>query len=125
MDRHRLGSEWIRAVTLASIGNCHRGEFKGRCVIGALEGRCVSLQETAISGILRRHWRIFFPRQNLPEDQCIFIRGFRVARVLDILPKQLKGAAGPNSRPGGDHDGDEPDKELESIPAFTKVKSSY
>jgi len=61
-------------------------------------------------------------RQNLPEDQCIFIRGFRVARVLGILPKQLKGAGGPNSDPEGDHDCDEPDKELISIPASTKVK---
>jgi hypothetical protein len=43
MDRHHLGSEWIKAVTFASIGNCHRGILKERCAIGALGGRCVSL----------------------------------------------------------------------------------
>ena len=67
----------------------------------------------------------FFSRENLPQDQCIFIRGFRVACVLDILPKQLEGATGTNSGLEGDHDGDEPNKELISIPASTKVNSYF
>ncbi|KAI0290366.1 hypothetical protein BC826DRAFT_970466 [Russula brevipes] len=33
--------------------------------------------------------------RDLPENQCVFIRGFRVARPLGFLPKQLKAAAEP------------------------------
>ncbi|KAF8261604.1 hypothetical protein EI94DRAFT_1745593 [Lactarius quietus] len=51
---------------------------------------------------------------DLPEDQCIFIRGFRVTRKLKILPRMLKGAAGPNQDPKGS--GCEPDSEVELIP---------
>jgi hypothetical protein len=57
---------------------------------------------------------------NLPENQCVFIRGFRVAPSLWILPKRLK--AGPSSDPGG-YDSD-PDMGVISIPAITQVKSS-
>jgi hypothetical protein len=69
---------------------------------------------------------LMFPcsRQNLPEDQCIFIRGFRVVRTTNILSK-LKGAAGPNPSLEDVHDDNEPDKELISTPASTKVKYSY
>jgi hypothetical protein len=56
----------------------------------------------------------------MPENQCVFIRGFRVVRSLRILPKRLKAAAGPSADPGGyDHD---PDTEVISIPADTQVK---
>jgi hypothetical protein len=58
--------------------------------------------------------------QNLSEDQCVFIRGFRVTRTLRILPKHLIAAAGPSSDP--DEYDDEPDPELTAIPAITKVK---
>lgn len=54
--------------------------------------------------------------QNLPEDQCVFLRGFRVTRVLGILRRRLRGAAGPNPSPDGDHDDDELGKELISTP---------
>jgi hypothetical protein len=66
----------------------------------------------------------FHARQDLQEDQCIFIRGFRVVRRLGIFPKQLRGAAGHNLSLDDDHD-NEPDKELRSIPAITKVKHSF
>ena len=61
--------------------------------------------------------------QNLPEDQCVFIRGFRVARTFRILPKQLKAAAGPSS----DLDGYnfEPDIEVVSIPATAMVTFDF
>ena len=50
----------------------------------------------------------------------MFIRGFRVARTLGILPKHLKAAAGPSSHTGGyDY---ESDTEIVSIPATSKVK---
>ncbi|KAH9049753.1 hypothetical protein EDB83DRAFT_1384873 [Lactarius deliciosus] len=47
--------------------------------------------------------------EDLPEDQCIFIRGFRVTRKLKLLPLKLKGAAGPNPDPEGYNE--EPDAE--------------
>ncbi|KAI0256133.1 hypothetical protein BJV78DRAFT_1278679 [Lactifluus subvellereus] len=50
---------------------------------------------------------------DLAEDQCIFIRGFRVTRLLKILPRQLRGAA--------EHAPD-PDTELKPIPPVTKVQ---
>jgi hypothetical protein len=61
--------------------------------------------------------------QDLPENQCIFIRGFRVFRKLGMLPRQLRGAARSNSSLDEDQD-DEPDKEPGSIPSFTKARDS-
>jgi len=62
--------------------------------------------------------------QNLLEDQCIFIRGFRVVRRLGILPRQLRGAAGPNPSLDRDHDHDKQHMELVSIPSATTVRRS-
>ncbi|KAI9463231.1 hypothetical protein BJY52DRAFT_72256 [Lactarius psammicola] len=56
--------------------------------------------------------------EDLPEDQCIFIRGFRVTRKYKIFPR-LKGAAGPNPDPEG-YD-EEPDMELIPVPAVPEV----
>ncbi|KAF8257026.1 hypothetical protein EI94DRAFT_100033 [Lactarius quietus] len=58
--------------------------------------------------------------KDLPEDQCIFIRGFRATRKLKILPPKLKATAGPNPDPEG-YD-EEPDAELMPIPAVPEVK---
>ncbi|KAH9174151.1 hypothetical protein EDB89DRAFT_1884328, partial [Lactarius sanguifluus] len=58
--------------------------------------------------------------ENLPEDQCIFVRGFRVTRKLRILPPRLKGAAGPNPDPEG-YD-EEPDVELVQIPSVPEYR---
>ncbi|KAI0302481.1 hypothetical protein BC826DRAFT_1172726 [Russula brevipes] len=52
--------------------------------------------------------------QDLPEDQCIFIKGFRVTRLLGILPR-LRGAAGPSQ--SSDEDEDELEKQLLNISA--------
>ena len=59
--------------------------------------------------------------QNLPQNQCIFVRGFRVTRILNIWPR-LRGA-GP-APDFGEHE-PEPDRRLEliSIPADTDVCS--
>ena len=59
--------------------------------------------------------------QNLPENQCVFIRGFRVSRSFWVLPRHLKAAAGPSSDAGG-YDGN-PDTELISLSPFTTVKN--
>ena len=60
-----------------------------------------------------------FSNQNLPENQCIFIRGFRVARFSMILPR-LRAAAGPAQLP--DEDDSNPDTQLKSIPDETRVR---
>jgi len=57
---------------------------------------------------------------NLPEDQCVFVRGFRVARTLRILPKHLKAAAGPSLGP--EEDDCEPGVELVSIPSVAQYR---
>jgi hypothetical protein len=60
--------------------------------------------------------------QDLPEDQCIFIRGFRVARTFWSLRKDIKAAAGPSQDPKGSGRYSEPENEVIMIPATTKVK---
>ena len=59
--------------------------------------------------------------QDLPEDQCIFVRGFRVTRKLMILPRTLKGAAAPNPDPKGDDS--DLEMELMSLSAVPEVRS--
>ncbi|KAN0127578.1 hypothetical protein V8E53_014605 [Lactarius tabidus] len=58
--------------------------------------------------------------EDLQENQCIFIRGFRAARMLKILPPRLKGAAGPNPDPDGyDREPDaEPMPKLVALPEY-------
>ena len=57
--------------------------------------------------------------QNLPQNQCIFVRGFRVTRILNIWPR-LRGAG-----PAPDFGEREPESdrrlELISIPADADV----
>jgi hypothetical protein len=65
------------------------------------------------------HGRTFL-NQNLPENQCIFIRGFRITRFSMILPR-LRGAAGPARVPEGDSDSD---KQLQGIPVDSSVRKS-
>jgi hypothetical protein len=65
--------------------------------------------------ILKQHY------QNLPEDQCIFLRGFRVYRLFGIIPR-LRGAADPTWSPGRDEP--ESDKQLMSTPPETNVRQS-
>ena len=94
-----------------SLGSAHGAV----CSWGPEGNVSVSLQEISISRVLKPI------HQNLREDQCVFIRGFRVVRVLGIFPRQLKGAAGPNPSLDEDEDGHDPAKELVSIPASAKV----
>ena len=54
--------------------------------------------------------------QNLPQNQCLFIRGFRAKRRLRILPRRLRAAAEP--KPDSDR---EPEMELVPIPRVTEV----
>ena len=59
--------------------------------------------------------------QNLLEDQCIFVRGFRVKRFPSKIFSRLRAAAGPARIPGED-DPPDPDAGLVSIPANTQVR---
>ncbi|KAN0141537.1 hypothetical protein V8E53_000782 [Lactarius tabidus] len=60
----------------------------------------------------------------VPENQCIFIRGFRVTRKLVILLR-LRGAARSNPDPNG-YDADrEPGTELVSIPVPPTSRSGH
>ncbi|KAH8991261.1 hypothetical protein EDB92DRAFT_687617 [Lactarius akahatsu] len=60
---------------------------------------------------------------NLPEDQCIFVRGFRVARAFKLFPR-LRGAAGYTPDPSGPDSDSELEFGLEvvSIPSFTEYR---
>ncbi|KAF8267199.1 hypothetical protein EI94DRAFT_67557 [Lactarius quietus] len=60
--------------------------------------------------------------ENLPEDQCVFIRGFRV-RKRRLWWSKLRAAAEPNPEPK-DNDG-EPDAELIPVPAVPQVRCSF
>jgi len=118
MHRHHLG---LDCLVVASAGSSYLRTPVGPCGTGVLKGTyMLVLHEILISRILKPI------SQNLREDQCVFIRGYRVARAFGIFPKQIKGAAGPN--PSLDEDEDEgshdPDKELVSIPASTEVTYS-
>jgi len=56
--------------------------------------------------------------QNLPENQCIFVRGFRVKRTFKLFPR-VRGAAEPTPDSSGDYD--EMETETVSIPSVTAV----
>ena len=52
----------------------------------------------------------------------MLVRGFRVTRVLRILPRRLRGAAGPNLIIPKDSDDDESDKGLTSMTSESEIK---
>ena len=56
--------------------------------------------------------------QNLPENQCIFVRGFRIKRTFKLFPR-VRGAAEPTPDSSGDDD--EMETETVSIPSVTTV----
>jgi hypothetical protein len=56
--------------------------------------------------------------QDLPMNQCIFVRGFRATRIIRILP-WLRAAAGPVQVPS--EDDLDADMQLISIPGDTRV----
>jgi len=68
----------------------------------------------SFSGILG----LIYLNKNLPEDQCIFVRGFRATRLLGILPR-LRGAAELTQNPNEDENED--NTYLINMPADNKV----
>jgi len=57
--------------------------------------------------------------ENLPENQCIFIRGYRAARTSNILSR-VRSAAGPTTPRIGSHS--EPKTEVDPIPRVTEYR---
>lgn len=64
--------------------------------------------------------------QELPENQCIFLRGFRVARFLGIWPR-LRGQAGParDTSGHGPEPGSYPQPGLVDFTAAADVRPSW
>ncbi|KAH9012524.1 hypothetical protein EDB84DRAFT_938760 [Lactarius hengduanensis] len=60
--------------------------------------------------------------ENLPEDQSIFVRGFRVKRAFKIFPPRLRGAAG--SAPDSSWGDGKPDSEMEVVSSIPSVTDS-
>ncbi|KAI0001467.1 hypothetical protein BJV74DRAFT_882435 [Russula compacta] len=132
-----LGIKQMEEIIL--VTGCHR--TKSWANVTFLEGQTYAQASFGVQAVqspdVSIHWRFSPGRvqgavcswgpegENLPEDQCVFIRGLRVTRVLGILPHKLKGAAGPNPGLDGDYDDDESDKELISIPVSTSMKVKY
>ena len=105
------------AATLASLGAAHLGAFEEGFEAGDPKERYVRLRNIPrynLSIILCTH-------QNLPENQCVLVRGFRVTRVFGILPRRLRGAARPDP---GDRGDDESDTELTSFASEMEVRDS-
>lgn len=123
-----LGIEQMEDIVL--VTGCHRTMSWANVVF--LEGHTDAQASFGVEVVrdpaIKVKWQFFPSRsrgamcswgpegKNLPEGQCIFIRGFRVVRRLGILPRQLRGAAGPNPPPDRDHDDDEQHVELVSLP---------
>lgn len=58
--------------------------------------------------------------ENLPENQCIFIRGYRVKHIFFGTIPRIRGAADPKPDPRENDPG--PEKEVISIPRVTEVR---
>ena len=101
-----LGVNVIHGPDISIHWQCSPGSVRGGVRSWGPEGKVCRIAET--NDILT-----VFP--SLPENQCLFIRGFRVTRVLGILRRQLRGAAGPNPMLDLEPGDDEPDTALTSI----------
>ncbi|KAH9992240.1 hypothetical protein BJV74DRAFT_403429 [Russula compacta] len=106
-----LTKSWATVAFFEGQSNA-QASFGSRVVPGA----DVRINWRCLPGSVRGGMRSWGPEgNNLEENQCVLVRGFRVARVLGILPRRLRGAAGQNPSLEEDDDDDEPDKELISI----------
>lgn len=124
-----LGIEQMEDIVL--VTGCHRTISWANAVFleGHTDAQASFKVEVVRDPAITVKWQFFPSRtrgavcswspegKNLPEDQCIFVRGFRVVRRLGILPRQLRGAARPNPSRDRDHDDyDEQHVELVSLP---------
>ncbi|KAI0289731.1 hypothetical protein BC826DRAFT_591795 [Russula brevipes] len=103
------------------------GQASGQASLGVrvVQGPEVSINWHCLPGSVRGGVRSWGPEgRNLLEDQCVLLRGFRVTRILGILPKRLRGAAGSHPSPDPDHDDYETLKELTWSGSDTMLKFS-
>ncbi|KAH8993421.1 hypothetical protein EDB92DRAFT_401933 [Lactarius akahatsu] len=128
-QRHGLGVEMEDIVL---VTGCHRTRSWSNIAFYESQADSrISLSVQAPGVGTTVHWRVLSQRihgavlshgpsgENLPENQCLFIRGFRVKRLFWIIPR-LKGAAGP--QPDARGDDPEPEMELVSIPSITESR---
>ncbi|KAH9034024.1 hypothetical protein EDB83DRAFT_1785975 [Lactarius deliciosus] len=120
-QRHELG---IEMEDIVLVTGCHRtrswsniafyeGQAGGRVSFGVqvpgIYGNTVNWQVLGqhVQGAMLSHGP---SGENLPENQCIFVRGFRIKRSFKIFPR-VKGAAGPTPDPKGTDD----EREIEAV----------
>ncbi|KAH9032626.1 hypothetical protein EDB84DRAFT_1561900 [Lactarius hengduanensis] len=131
-QRHGLGVEMEDIVL---VTGCHRTRSWSNIAFYESQADSrISLSVQAPGVGTTVHWRVLSQRihgavlshgpsgENLPENQCLFIRGFRVKRLFWIIPR-LKGAA--EAQPDARGDDPEPEMELVSIPSITEVKLHF
>ncbi|KAH9072147.1 hypothetical protein EDB83DRAFT_2571938, partial [Lactarius deliciosus] len=128
-QRHGMG---IEMEDIVLVTGCHRTRSWSNIAFDESQADSrVSLRVQAPDIGTTVHWRVLSQRiqgavlshgpsgENLPENQCLFIRGFRVKRLFWIIPR-LKGAAKPKPDPrGNDRD---PEMELVPIPSVTECR---
>ncbi|KAH9004603.1 hypothetical protein EDB86DRAFT_1966273 [Lactarius hatsudake] len=128
-QRHGLGIEMEDIVLVT--GNHRTRSWSNIAFYESRVDSRVSLRVQAPGIGTTVHWQVLSQRiqgavlshgpsgESLPENQCLFIRGFRVKRLFWILPR-LKGAAEPKSDPRGNDR--EPETEFVLIPSVTEVR---
>jgi hypothetical protein len=104
------------ATKLASLGVAHPEVSEEGYGAGDLKERYV--------GSGKFLGMILCTRQSPPENQCVFIRGFRITRVFRSLPRRFRGVAGSNVVLQGDQDDNELDEESPSILSEAMVRVS-
>jgi hypothetical protein len=111
-QRHGLG---IEMEDIVLVTGCHRtrswtniafyeGQSDARISFGVnvtdINGTAVNWRSQHAQGAMLNHGP---SGENLPENQCIFVRGFRVKRSFKMFPR-VKGAAEPPPDPSGNND---------------------
>jgi len=119
-----LGVNVIHGPDMSIYWQCSLGSVQGGVRSWGPEGQVCQFTETLIALSIYCGIQLSF-FQNLPENQCLFIRGFRVTRVLGIFHRQLRGAAGPNPMLDLEPSDDESDKALTLISKAETVKCSH
>ncbi|KAH9989072.1 hypothetical protein BJV74DRAFT_838710 [Russula compacta] len=129
----RLGLGITRMEDIVLVTGCHLAKSWANIVF--LEGRGEERVSfgVQVSGVSNVEWQ-FTPEdvqgvasnlgpsgQDLPENQCIFVRGFRVARLLRILPR-LRAAAEPTQSSDENEPEPESDTQLMGIPTETNYQ---
>ncbi|KAH9038289.1 hypothetical protein EDB84DRAFT_1479566 [Lactarius hengduanensis] len=129
-QRHRLG---IETEDIVLVTGCHRTRSWSNIAFNESRADAHASFGVQVPGVLGTsvNWQVLHQHtrgavlshgpsgDDLPENQCIFIRGFRVKRTFKRFPR-VRGAAEPTPDPSGNDD--EPETEVVSIPSFTEYQ---